>query len=171
MDFHVLIPIMGMRLRDLARILLLLLAAPLFGQQSNPAPSAVPAPDYSGMYSFLKDGEFLQINLEDGERVTGFISRYGDTDSDRGAFLDQFFKTAKLAGSDLEFTTQTVHGVWFELKATFVRGAGKNPGDESYFELKGTLTQNSLGVDNKTSSKSQTVVFKAFPRDLGSAGR
>ena len=30
---------------------------------------------YSGMYSFLKDGEFVQITVEDGGRVTGFISR------------------------------------------------------------------------------------------------
>src|SRR5438270_7007884 len=26
---------------------------------------------YSGMYSFLKDGEFVQITVEDGGRVTG----------------------------------------------------------------------------------------------------
>jgi len=37
---------------------------------------------YSGMYSFLKEGEFVQVTVEDDGRVTGFISRYGDGDSD-----------------------------------------------------------------------------------------
>jgi hypothetical protein len=31
---------------------------------------------YSGMYSFLKEGEFVQLTVEDAGRVTGFISRF-----------------------------------------------------------------------------------------------
>src|SRR5437763_15856703 len=54
---------------------------------------------YSGMYTFLKDGEFLQVTVEDDARVTGFISRFGDTESDKGAFLDQFFKSGKIEGN------------------------------------------------------------------------
>jgi len=68
------------------------------------------------MYSFLKDGEFVQITVEDGGRVTGFISRYGEGESDKGAFLDQFFKTGKLEGNNLSFITDIVHGVAFEFK-------------------------------------------------------
>ena len=68
----------------------MLLASLLTGQ--NPAQSSTPAQDYSGMYSFLQEGEFVQLTIEDDGRVTGFISRYGDSESDRGAFLDQFFK-------------------------------------------------------------------------------
>jgi len=49
--------------------------------------------DISGMYSFLKEGEFVQINLEK-TAVTGYISRMGDSDSDNGVFLDQFFAKA-----------------------------------------------------------------------------
>src|SRR5579862_9962236 len=76
--------------------------------------AAAASQSYSGMYTFLKDGEFVQITVEDAGRVTGFISRFGDGDSDRGAFLDQFFKQGKLEGSKLNFTTDTVHGTWFE---------------------------------------------------------
>ena len=83
------------------------------------------------MYSFRKDGEFLQLTVEDGGAVTGFVSRYGDGDSDKGAFLDQFFKTGKLAGGKLTFTTEIVHGVAFEFQGTVERGEGKNPGDEA----------------------------------------
>jgi hypothetical protein len=129
------------------------------------APLAKPSEDYSGMYTFLRDGEFVQINLEDAGRVTGFVSRYGDGESDQGAFLDQFFKQGKLEGKKLTFSTETVHGVWYEFKGTVERGEGKNVGDDSYYVLKGTLKQ--YTSDGKTSAKSREVVFKAFPQDLG----
>ena len=137
------------------------------GQTPAPNPTAPkPANDYSGMYSFLQDGEFVQLTVEDKGNVTGFISRYGDLESDRGEFLDLFFKSGKLDGKDLAFTTQTVHGVWYDFKGTIERGPGKNPGDEAYYLLKGTLTQNNTDADKKTTSKSRDVSFKSFPQDL-----
>jgi hypothetical protein len=137
------------------------------GQNPTPTPPAPkPANNYSGMYSFLQDGEFVQLTVEDKGNVTGFISRYGDLESDRGEFLDLFFKSGKLDGQNLSFTTQTVHGVWYEFKGTVERGSGKNPGDEAYYLLKGTLTQNNTDADKKTSSKSRDVIFKSFPQDL-----
>jgi hypothetical protein len=145
-----------------------MLATTLLAAQSSP-PNASPGnvvPDYSGMYTFLKEGEFVQLTVEEG-RVTGFVSRYGEQESDQGAFLDQFFKEAKLDGKKLSFTTQTVHGVWYEFKGTIERGEGKNIGDEAYYALKGKLTQYTTGADKKTSAHSHEVVFKAFPQDLG----
>src|ERR1700740_1845293 len=98
------------------------------GQNTAPNPPAAnPASDSSGMYSFLRDGEFVQLTVEEQGRVTGFISRYGDLESDRGAFLDHFFKTGKLDGNKLSFTTETVHGTWFDFKGTVERGTGKSP--------------------------------------------
>jgi hypothetical protein len=146
-----------------------LLLTCMFSSGQNPAqnpPAPKPANDYSGMYSFLQDGEFVQLTIEDKGNVTGFISRYGDLESDRGEFLDLFFKSGKLDGKDLAFTTQTVHGVWYEFKGTIERGPGKNPGDEAYYLLKGTLTQNNTDADKKTTSKSRDVSFKSFPQDL-----
>ncbi|HKF06770.1 MAG TPA: hypothetical protein VKB49_30915 [Candidatus Sulfotelmatobacter sp.] len=120
---------------------------------------------YSGMYSFLKDGEFLQVTVEDGGSVTGYISRYGDGESDKGAFLDQFFKNGKLEGTQLNFTTEIVHGVSFDFRGAFERGNGKNPGDEAYYVLKGTLTQNVTDADKKVTSHSRDVAFKLFPQE------
>jgi len=57
------------------------------------------------MYSFLRDGEFVQVTVEDHGRVTGFVSRFGDSESDRGVFLDHFFKSGKLDANQLAFTT------------------------------------------------------------------
>lgn len=149
---------------------ILLLCTLLIAQNRAPsAPASKPAEDYSGMYSFLQDGEFIQLTIEDASRVTGFISRYGDLESDHGQFLDHFFKPGTIEGNKLSFTTQTVHGVWYEFKGAFERGPGKSPGDEAYYLLRGTLTQYTTDASKKTSSKSREVAFKSFPQDLDSA--
>jgi len=124
---------------------------------------------YSGMYTFLKEGEFLQLTVEDDGRITGFISRFGEGESDKGAFLDQFFKEGKLDGNKLSFTTEVVHGVSFEFKGTVERGEGKNPGDEAYFVLKGTLGESASDVNKKMTSHSREVAFKMFPQEAAPA--
>jgi len=134
--------------------------------QPDKAPAPLPGSEYSGMYSFLRDGEFVQVTIEDQGRVTGFVSRYGDLESDRGAFLDHFFKEGKLEGNKLSFTTETVHGVWFEFRGSVERGEGKKSGDEAYYVLKGTVTENSTDAAKKTSSHSREVALKSFPQDV-----
>lgn len=155
-------------MKPTARIALLSLICSLtsLAQTSPSQPSNVPSENYSGMYTFLQEGEFLQITVEDAGRVTGFVSRYGDGESDRGVFLDQFFKDGKLDGRNLTFTTHTVHAVWFEFKGAFERGEGKARGDEAYYLLKGTLIEYRTDAEKKTSSKSRQVIFKSFPQDL-----
>lgn len=123
------------------------------------------ADDYSGMYSFLKEGEFIQITIEDKGNVSGFISRYGDTAADKGIFLDQFIKEGKSDGAKLSFTTESVHGVWFTFDGAFSRGKGKAPEAEGYYVLRGTLTRLSMDAEKKTSSQSRQVELQAFPRD------
>jgi hypothetical protein len=140
---------------------------PSGGTGANPPDQASPAEKdgkaYSGMYTFLKEGEFVQLTVEDDGAITGFISRFGDGDSDKGAFLDQFFKTGKLEGTKLTFTTELVHGVGFDFKGLVERGEGKSPGDDAYFVLKGTLTENVSDVNKKVASHSRDVIFKMFP--------
>jgi hypothetical protein len=133
--------------------------------QPDKAPTPLPGSEYSGMYSFLRDGEFVQVSVEDKGHVTGFVSRYGELESDRGAFLDHFFKQGKLDGNKLTFTTETVHGIWFEFRGTVERGEGKKAGDEAYYLLKGTLTEYSTDDAKKTSSRSREVTLKSFPQD------
>jgi hypothetical protein len=144
-------------------------AAPKTGEARAGAQEAKSRREYSGMYGFLKDGEFVQITVEDEGRVTGFVSRYGDGESDKGAFLDQFFRSGKLDGSKLSFTTETVHAVWFDFKGTVERGEGKNPGDEAYYVLRGTLTDNATDAQKKVTSHSRDVVFKMFPEEASPA--
>jgi hypothetical protein len=144
---------------------LILLACGSLVAAQNPTAAAKPAEDYSGMYTFQRDGEFVQLTVEDAGHVTGFVSRYGDTESDRGAFLDQFFKVGKLDGTNLTFTTDTVHGVWYDFKGTIERGSGKTLAEEAYYVMKGTLTEYRTDADKKVTSKSREVQLKSFPRE------
>lgn len=137
--------------------------------QEDTANATVPhaAEDISGMYSFVKEGEFLQINL-DRNSVTGYISRMGDSDTDNGVFLDQFFARADVQGHDVSFTTRPLHSVWYEFKGKFSRGPGKTKGDDSYYILRGTLKElTSNNADKTVSSRSREVEFKllAQPQD------
>jgi len=129
------------------------------------------AEDISGMYSFVKEGEFLQITL-DKNAVTGYISRMGDSDSDNGVFLDQFFAKADIQGHDVSFTTRPLHSVWYEFKGKFARGPGKTKGDDGYYILRGTLKELTTNNTEKTvSSRSREVEFKllAQPEDSDEA--
>lgn len=135
------------------------------GQTSATEKDAKSGRAYSGMYTFLKEGEFVQVTVEDEGHVTGFISRYGNGDSDKGAFLNQFFKSGKLEGNKLNFTTEIVHGVSFDFKGTVERGEGKTPGDEAYFVLRGILTESASDVNKKVTSHTRDVLFKLFPQE------
>jgi len=140
----------------------------------SPAPAS-PAKDsnggkqYSGMYTFLKEGEYVQLTVEDAGQVTGFISRYDEGGSEKGTFVDQFFKTGKLEDNKLSFTTKPSNDLWFEFSGTAQRGEGQNPGDDAYYVLQGTLTENTTGPDKKVSSRHQDVTFKMFPQEADSA--
>ena len=148
-------------------VILLLLSAFAAAQSQAPKDNPPPAaPDISGMYTFLRDGEFVQIDV-DGSKVDGFISRYGDSDADRGTFLDHMIKTGTLDGKKIHFDTRVVHGVSYEFTGTVERGEGKAPGDEAYWVLKGNLKQMTEDADHKAAAKERAVEFKSFPADAG----
>ncbi len=133
--------------------------------QANARAPKPASDDVSGMYTFLREGEFVEVDVEPDGRVTGFVSRYGERDSDRGAFLDHMFTKGSMQGNKLAFTTRSLHGVAFEFKGTVERGEGKAPGAEAYHVIKGTLTQMTEDKDHKTSAQQREVVFKSFPAD------
>ena len=135
-------------------------------------PASVPASGFgsqiSGMYTFLREGEFVQVTVEEG-KVSGFVSRFGDRDSDRGVFLDQFFSKASLDGKKLTFTTKPIHGTWYEFAGTIGRGEAKTPDKEGYWSIQGTLKQFDLDDNKNLSSKAREVTFKSFPQNLEDA--
>jgi hypothetical protein len=140
---------------------LLLALVPLgYARQKPSAPENI-----SGMYSFLQEGEFVQIDMEDGNRVSGFVSRLGTTESDKGAVLDHLFSEADLKGDQLHFKTKSLHGVWYEFFGKVEQDNSKMPSQEGFHILKGKLFQY---VDNgldKPNGKSREVTLKSFPMD------
>lgn len=142
-------------------VFFLLCSVAAWAQKTPPAATE----DISGMYSFLREGEFVQVNVDDG-RVTGFVSRYADEEKNRANFVDQFFDKASLDGKQLTFTTKTVQGVHYDFKGTVERGRGKVRSDEEYFVLKGTLTQYAADPSGKIAAQSRQVELKSFPGDV-----
>jgi hypothetical protein len=131
-------------------------------QKPYPAPTesvSAAAEDISGTYSFLKDDEIVQINMEE-TGVSGYISRQGDMESDRGQFLDMFFNKAAVKGNSVSFVTRTVHGVRFEFKGSFERGPGKTQTEDNYYLLRGTLTEYRSDAGGKAISRARDVEFK-----------
>ncbi|MBZ5504702.1 MAG: hypothetical protein LAO78_04355 [Acidobacteriia bacterium] len=128
------------------------------------------AEDISGMYSFLKEGEFVQINLEKAA-VTGYISRMGVSDSDSGVFMDQFFAQADVQDHAVSFTTRQLHGTWYEFKGKFDRGSARTKADDGYYVLRGTLKELSTNADKSIATRSREVEFKllAQPDDSDEA--
>jgi hypothetical protein len=121
--------------------------------------------NYSGMYSFLRDGEFVQITVEDQGHVIGFVSRYADPEGE-GGFVNHFFKSGNVEGNRLSFTTETVNGVSFDFRGTIERGEGATWGDEGYYVIKGNLIENTSDKTKKSSSTTSEVAFKSFPKDI-----
>lgn len=167
----------SMKLHNYGVLLSLALLLSVTGPAQTKNSNAVPTQfnDMSGMYSFEHEGEFVQITLEQRSAkadqakplaVTGFISRYGDSDSDRGAFLDHFITKGSLDGDRITFSTKPVHGVSYEFSGTVSRGAATRDKD-GYYELRGTLTQNSVQEDKIVSARSREITMKLLP-DLDS---
>ncbi len=129
----------------------------------QPGTSQKTPDDLSGMYTFLQDGEFVQLSVQDG-RLTGFISRYED--GEKSLFVDHFFSEASVKGLDLSFKTKTVHGTWFEFSGHVDRGPAKTRSEEAYYVVRGTLTRYSEDASKKATAQTREVSFKSFPEEV-----
>jgi hypothetical protein len=134
--------------------------------QSTAPRNAEAEPEISGTYTFLQEGEFVQIDAQQ-EKVGGFISRYSD--SDKNLFLDHFIKQGTRRGRDLAFETQTVHGRWYGFKGRVERGAAKTRAEEGYWVLRGTLTEFNSDAEKKVTSRQREVTFNLFPDEEAAA--
>jgi hypothetical protein len=157
----------AMTVRRGLQLTAVVLALVTFVAAQEPRSSAAPDSDSdpSGMYSFLREGEFVQLTLEEG-KLSGYVSRFGDSDNDKRQFIDQFFDEASLSGDRLSFTTKTVHGTWYEFSGVITKTAGKQPAQEGYRVIKGTLIQHMTHANKMDKPRRREVEFKSFPQDL-----
>ena len=142
------------RCRHIARFCLLLLACSLSAQR--------PPADISGQYSFLHQGEYVQVAVQ-GEQVTGFVSRLGETEFDRGVVLDHKIINGTLRGARMSFATTEIHAMWFEFDGRVERGPGKSRAEEGYFVLNGTLKRHSSDAEHRERVESREVSFRSEP--------
>jgi hypothetical protein len=145
---------------------LLALSAPPLLLAQEIRNSAVLAKDMSGMYTFLREGEFVQLTVDDG-KLSGYISRFGEAESDKGQFIDQFFDKTSLVGDRLTFNTKMVHGVWYDFTGRVTIAQNREPDSEGYRVMKGTLVQHSTNDKGADKAMQREVEFKSFPADMG----
>ena len=119
-----------------------------------------PGSDISGLYSFLHEGESLQLNLDHG-KLSGWVSSFGFLDSDKDILLDRFFEKASLQGTRVYFLSRRIHGCWVEFSGRVDRGEGRLRGQEGYYVLVGTLTQYTSDADVKVSARQREVMMKS----------
>ena len=158
------------------------------GKAKAVAPAATSADaDISGMYSFLKDGEFVQITVEretppvaankknsptaPPAKVTGFISRFGEGDSDKGEYLETIchkclnkeaskrYASAQALAADLR-RFQNGEPIAARPVGTVERGPAKNRAEDGYYVVTGTLTQNVDDAKGNSAPRSREITMK-----------
>ncbi len=157
--------ILNCKMKNVFGIAALLLAFVTAGvSQTQSKPQEQLGGDITGLYSFIHEGEFVQVEVNDG-KVTGLVSHFKDEDLEKAEFIDQYFAEAKLEGATLSFKTKAAGGAWFEFSGTVERGPAKTSSDEGYWIVKGTLLTRRTETDGKISEKSQGLTMKSFPQD------
>ncbi len=123
--------------------------------------------DVWGTYEFDHSGDTVEIDL-DRHKLSGYISRLGDAETDSNTPLTFFFDQSSINGGEISFETRVVHGVWYSFRGTIVRGDGKARADEGYYVLHGVLElhhpQNGRDKDANETFESRMVNFKSVPQ-------
>jgi hypothetical protein len=94
--------------------------------------------DVWGTYAFDHSNDSIELDL-DRNKLSGYITRLGDAETDSNTPLTFFFDQSSIDGEVISFQTRVVHGVWYSFRGTIVRGNGKVRADAGYYELRGVL--------------------------------
>jgi hypothetical protein len=115
----------------------------------------------SGEYT-LGSGEFVDVELQP-DRLTGYITRLGDRESDEGTPLTFFFATSRLDGQRFSFTTRQVHGVWFSFEGTIVRGNARSRDQQGYYLLEGRLVLHDVASQTEQARMVSLPMARQYP--------
>jgi hypothetical protein len=147
-------------------VVLLLLITTLYAQ------SQAPLGDFTGRYTFLRDGEEVQLTLDPAPtpetdwskpmNLTGFVTRFGNGDADKDRLFDHFFKSGSLNGSRIKFVTRAVHGVAYEFEGKVERGDAASWAKDGYYVVRGKLTENVTDAKDKVKSRTREITMKSL---------
>ncbi len=115
----------------------------------------------SGEYQ-LSANETVDVELQP-DRLSGFITRFGDRQSDQGVPLTFFFATSHLAGERMSFTTRKVHGVWFSFDGTIARGTARSRDQQGYYLLEGKLILHDAAGKNDQARMVSLPLARQYP--------
>jgi hypothetical protein len=115
----------------------------------------------SGEYTLGTD-ERVDVELQP-DRLSGFIARFGDRESDQGTPLTFFFATSRLAGQQLAFTTKQIHGVWFSFEGTIVRGSARTRDQQGYYLLEGRLVLHDVANQTEQARMVSLPLARQYP--------
>lgn len=129
--------------------------------------------DVSGPYAFDRRDESIEIDIVHNDKtgkdqLSGYISRRGDEQTDSNTPLTYFFDTTSIDGSEIEFSTRVVHGIWYSFRGTIFRGDGQTRADTGYYALHGTLNVHHSRSGNSKSAdetvETRMVNYKSLPQ-------
>jgi hypothetical protein len=115
----------------------------------------------SGEYA-LGAGGLIDVELQP-DRLSGFITRLGDRESDEGTPLTFFFATSRLSGQRLAFTTRQIHGVWFSFEGTIVRGSARSRDQQGYYLLEGRLVLHDVANQTEQARMVSLPLARQYP--------
>ncbi len=115
----------------------------------------------SGEYA-LGAGGMVDVELQP-DRLSGFITRLGDRESDEGTPLTFFFATSRMWGQQLAFTTRQVHGVWFSFEGTIVRGSARGRDQQGYYLLQGKLVLHDVDTHTEQARMVSLPLARQYP--------
>ena len=115
----------------------------------------------SGEYA-LGSGGMVDVELQP-DRLSGFITRLGDRESDEGTPLTFFFATSRLWGQQLAFTTRQVHGMWFSFEGTIVRGSARGRDQQGYYLLEGRLVLHDVANQTEQARMVSLPLSRQYP--------
>jgi hypothetical protein len=115
----------------------------------------------SGEYA-LGGGGTIEVELQP-DRLSGFITRLGDRQSDEGTPLTFFFATGRLSAQQLAFTTRQVHGIWFSFEGTIVRGNAQTRDQQGYYLLQGRLVMHDASTRTEQARMVSLPLAKQSP--------
>jgi len=131
----------------------------------NSAQQSTLPEDVSGPYNFDRINESIEIDILHN-KLSGYISRLGDAETDSSTPLAFFFDQSSMDGSEIRFQTRVVHGIWYSFQGTILRGNAKIRDDEGYYVLHGVLaTHHPQGGYDKAANETierRTVNFKSM---------
>lgn len=123
--------------------------------------------DVSGAYHFTHFNDSIEIDIE-GNKLSGYISQLGDSDTDKNTALTFFFSKTSIDGSQIAFETRVLHGIWYSFRGTIFRGEAKTREEDGYYVLHGILQEHHpQASDGKSADETierRVVSFKSMGR-------